>query len=558
MMPYIRTKLLLHPNLLALAWFAAIAFIVSCGVNAEPTLRPTPVLSILPTATPEIHPLVNPIWNVTPSINEQILTSDVIIRASLLSATAETETVSSGDSVASTYRPLQKLRFTAHEYLKGSGPAETVVIVRGEHTYLTETEAQEAADIALSRRNTSWDGRQGILFLRNSFPAQTSSDNTASGASGQASSQAFEFTMSNPEVQSEWDYSINTLSRAWLPAENAAGVSGQSPKPAVSSFIIDGNESPQPVISLADLRSKIAEIVALQSSGENTIAYQECIHFMITRERYYREDPYIPPEFTGNIASGSASGTIVHTYSDSNGTRQYDNFWLGGPDSHLFETHVVDGDSVPSNGYNYVITSAQPLPVGEYRISHHIQSYRYLPCDFKPDNAPDNWTITVTAPENAVHETLFSPSSGGIGEVSAAEFQAGGATTTITGLGWQDGAVTLTLSQYIPLSGYALDFIALDGSVALRLNLAADAPPSAGRGSLTWPVAERPWQDGDPLMLRIREVESAPTPTAAPDLRRRIYRRRYKRPSAALPLTRSRMREIRPSLLCFNGGRNGL
>ena len=517
MMPYIRTKLLLHPNLLALlAWFAAIASIVSCGVNAEPTLRPTPVLPIPPTATPEIHPLVNPIWNVPPSINEQILTSDVIIRASLLSATAETETVSSGARVASTYRPLQKLRFTVHEYLKGSGPAQAIVIVRGEHTYISETEAQNAADIALARRNTSWDARQGVLFLRNSFPAQTS-DSTASGVSGQTSSQAFEFTMSNHEVQTEWDYSINTLSRAWLPAENAAGVSGQSLKPAVGSFIINGNESPQPVISLADLRSKIAEIVALQSSGESTTAYQECIHFMITRERYYREDPYISPEFTGNITSGSASGTIVHTYSDSNGTRQYDNFWLGGPDSHLFETQVVDGDSVPSNGYNYVITSAQPLPVGEYRISHHIQSYRYLPCDFKPDNTPDNWTITVTAPENAVHEALFSPASGGIGEVSAPEFQAGGATTTITGLGWQDGAVTLILSKYISLSGYTLDFIALDGSVALSLNLASDPPSDGGQESLSWPVAERPWQDGDRLMLRIREAESAPTPTAAPE-----------------------------------------
>ena len=156
MMPYIRTKLLLHPNLLALAWFAAIAFIVSCGVNAEPTLRPTPVLPIPPTATPEIHPLVNPIWNVPPSVDEQILTSDVIIRASLLSATAETETVSNGARVASTYRPLQKLRFTAHEYLKGSGPAQAIVIVRGEHTYISETEAQDAADIALARRNTSW------------------------------------------------------------------------------------------------------------------------------------------------------------------------------------------------------------------------------------------------------------------------------------------------------------------------------------------------------------------------------------------------------------------
>ena len=517
MMPYIRIKPLLHLNLLALSLCATVAFVVSCSLNTAPALRPTPALSIPPTATTEIiHPLINPIWRVPPSIDEQILTSAVIVRASLLSAVAETEIVSSDDGVVPTYHPLQKLRFTAHEYLKGSGPAEAVVIVRGEHTYLTETEAQDVADLTLSRRNTSWDGRQGVLFLRHSFPAQTS-DSTASGASGQTP-QAFKFTRSNPEIQSEWDYSINTLSRAWLPAENTADVSGQASNPASGRFIINGSESPPPVISLADLRSKIAEIVALENSGENTREYRECIHFMLTRERYYRDDPYIPQEFTGNIASGLAAGTIVHTYSDSNGTRQYDKFWLGGPDSHLFQTYVVDNDSVPSNGYNHVIASAQPLPMGEYRIFHHIQSYRYLPCDFKPDNTPDNWTITVTAPENAVHEAFFNPSNGGIGDVSPVEFQAGGATTTIIGLGWQDGAVTLTLSPYVSLAGYALDFIDLDGSVVLSLNFAGGGAPLDGdQGSLTWPVAERLWHKGDRLMLRIREAEFVPTATATPE-----------------------------------------
>ena len=251
MMWHVDTKALFRTILLTLALCAVLSFVVACG-DSDELQMPTPTAQILSQA-------INPIWYVPPSIDEQILTSAVIIRASLLSATAETETVSSDDGVAPTFRPLQKLRFTAHEYLKGSGPTEAIVIVRGEHTYLTEIEAQEVAEWTLSSRNTAWDGRQGVLFLRRSFPVEVQ-ESSASGASGQTSTQVFRFTMSNYEVQSEWDYSINSLSRAWLPSENTPSVTGQSLNSGGERFIIDGSETPYPVISLSDLRSRVAEI----------------------------------------------------------------------------------------------------------------------------------------------------------------------------------------------------------------------------------------------------------------------------------------------------------
>ena len=499
----------LHLFLLALC--GVIIFVIACGANATPVTPQARQTSLsIPTATPQIlSQVINSIWNVPPSIDEQILTSAVIVRALLLSVTAETETVVSDAGVASTYRPAQKLQFTSHEYLKGKGPSEVIVIVRGKHTYLTEAKAQEASDQALSRRNTTWDGRQGVLFLNRLYPLYTPSGES-SQASGQASAEIFSFTRSNHVVQSDWDYSIDTLSRAWLPAGNNNDTSGQASESAVDSFITDGSMSMPLTISLAELRSKIEEINTLQTVKQNTPSYQECIFFKVTRERHYRDRPYTPPKRRGTISSGMAAGTLIHTYSDAEGSLMYHNYWLSGPNSSLFRTSIVDDDSDPSNGYNYTLATARPLPIGEYRVFYIRQNYRYIPCDFKPDNAYRDWTVTVTAPDDATHEAFFDPSADGISDVTPTEFLASGATTTITGLRWQDGEVMLSLLPYTPMAGYFLDLIALDGSVALSLNLAAGAPPPNNPGvNLTWAVADRPWQDGDRLMLRIREADSA-------------------------------------------------
>ena len=76
-----------------------------------------------------------------------------------------TETVPSDPGVAPTYRAVQELRFTAHEYLKGSGPTALLVVVRSPHAYLTEAKARADAEFFGRLRVTTWDDRQGVLFL---------------------------------------------------------------------------------------------------------------------------------------------------------------------------------------------------------------------------------------------------------------------------------------------------------------------------------------------------------------------------------------------------------
>ena len=514
-----------HSRLKCLALSAvmtlALCALIACGGNPAPSgpaqefSSPAPAL-LAPTPTPAIFGgsgAHNPIWNVSPSIDEQIFTSSVIVRASLLSATAGTETVASGEGVAPTYRAVQELRFTAHEYLKGTGPAVAVVVVRSEHAYQTETEARQVADSSVAQRNTTWDGRQAVLFLQTLAPPYNLGSGGSDGA-GQTPAPSFAFTLSNYE-QSEWAYSIDTLSRAWLPASNAGSASGQSEASGTVTFITDGSQSPPPVISLADLRSKITEFETTLNSGVSTAAFKDCIHRKILRERYRRADPWSPSQYDAAITSGSALGTEIHRYNNSYRDPKYNRFWLSGPDMNLFQALIVDNDSRASNGYDHTLATARPLPAGNYRVFYNEQSYRYFPCKFVPQDGYIDWTVTVTAPPGTLHEAFFDPGEAGaeVGFPGAssvlkpAGFTLGNTATEITGLSWQNGSVSLTLSNYVSLDGYSLDFYGLDGRMMLSLD-GNGAAVDAAAGILTWRAVSQPWQDGDMLMLRIRQRDT--------------------------------------------------
>ena len=55
------------------------------------------------------------------------------------------------------------------------------------------------------------------------------------------------------------------------------------------------------------------------------------------------------------------------------------------------------------------------------------------------------------------------------------------------------------------LADHMLDFIELDGTVSLSLDV-VDATVDSANDTLSWSVASQPWEDGDKLMVRIREA----------------------------------------------------
>ena len=494
--------------------------VVGCGLWSDrPQSGPGSDASTEPDS---FHGATNPANLYPRSLDQMITRSDVIVRASLLSAAAATETLSGAEGVSPTYRPLHKLRFTVHEYIKGSGSAEIVVIVRPRGTLSTEADAHDFADLWLSPRNTTWDDRQALLFLipetRKWYNDWYDMPNVVSDPGESLSVDTFVFPRSGNNVQSIWKYTIDTLARVWLPSSSAAaaGASGDSADIDSMEFIAGEASYDRPVISLADFRAQKEELEALLKAGEGIEGYAECIAGKLAREQHTRANPDWPtPADEKALGSGLGAGTEVYreTQGRSSLATAYHNYWLSGPDMDLFQAVRIDDDSDPKNGYDHTLETARPLTAGVYDVRYNRQHYYRIPCNYKPDDAYVAWTVTVTAPSGTVHEAFFDPVAIGKGvgadaangTLSPAEFIVNGSSSALQSLMWQDGSATLTLSPYASLAGGFLDVIGLDGSVAHTLSVAEAAVDSAA-GTLTWTAASQPWSAGDRLMLRIRDV----------------------------------------------------
>ncbi len=518
-----------------LALCFAIVFLSACnstqpnpGATQQPSPEPTPATTAQPNSEPTLATtdddgwdwyhdggsggeLPDPTWDVAPSLEEQIFsaldsTSMVVVRATFVSLTPKVETVSGTPTL---YRPIHEIKFTVQEYLEGSGPNEIVVVVRNDFNYGEEELALGHAKYTASNRNSTWDNRPAVLFVELSQPSAGSA-----GAVGSSSTRTAEFMMSNTR-ESSWNYTIDTLSRAWLPAQGSGGGAvGQSDP----EFITNGAKSPPPTITLAALKAKIAALKSELTTGAGTPGFKDCVRGRILHERIARAHGLGPLQLAKTLASGLPSGTAVYRYSESFIESQYNLWWLRGTDAGLFEAVIIDDDQHSWNGYDAGLSTARPLPRGSYRVDYLLQDYADVPCNFKQTYDYLAWTVTVTAPAGAVHEALFDPvaigsavgadASNGVLKPKAFTFD--DVSTELQSLKWESGSATLTLSTPASLSGHTLDFITLDGTVIHSLDWSA---ATVSGNTLTWSVAAQPWQAGDKLMLRIRQGSPAPTPT---------------------------------------------
>ena len=312
----------------------------------------------------------------------------------------------------------------------------------------------------------------------------------------------------NP-IQSEWDYTVDTLSRAWLPAQGFGTV-----QTADLEFITGGSKSTPPTITLAELRSAISEMEATLKAGEGIEGYRKCISGKILRERIRRADPWDPLRPEKTLASGSAAGTEVNRRENRYREPKYNNYWLSGPDAGLFQAMIVDDDSDSATGYDHMLATARPLAAGAYRVFYNSQHHTDFPCNFVPDDAYTDWTVNVAAPEGTLHEAFFDPIAEGTalvaddfrGALKPTEFSSSGATTTIRRIGWDANRAWMELStSTTSLTGHHIDFIELDGSVGLTLDFddATAIATDDGAHILIWGVCDQPWSADDKLMIRM-------------------------------------------------------
>jgi len=464
------------------------------------------------------------------SLEARIASSDVIIRGTVTSVSAVIDgySVIGVDMQPKTARFAHGLAYTfkVAEYLKGNGGTTVVgVALDMDKTYETKALADAETVTHLADRDTQWEDREAIVFLNDYSPGRAESTSAA---------DRFQIGPIRVSGLDDW-YTINSQwLKLWLPSTTAP-VSGSSDDSVTTSstFMLDapgqttmGGGRTDSTITLTNLKSEIATIAAEVAAGDGTAAYAMCVtqkygnisfyENRLEHDKAFRPDAMGPRTF--QIASGLPKGTSVNPAWDvifSLSTSAS----LEGEHAHLFE---VGTD---------VVKTLRPLPGGEYTWVHLDPDPETALCN-APITAAEkeysDYLIQVIPDDLALLEAFFDPVN--VGTTVAADSangvlkpdsftDANGASATIESISYepavgsgQDGTVKLEVDPHTGVANHVVDFIELDGSVSLSLKV-SDATVDSPNDTLSWSVSSQPWEDGDMLMVRIREgLPYAPAP----------------------------------------------
>ncbi len=449
------------------------------------------------------------------SIEEKIIGGTEIVRATLNSVTSEVMLIHNRYGVAG-HRVVLKFNLSVSEYLKGSGPTSIVAVWTDSESYETISEANDRRAVVDAQRDTQWDAREAIIFLYGG-PFDDSPPFKKIKELVQQRADHFNLGGGSPYTLDD-HYSLHSESdRSWLPA-----VSGTDPGDD-QEFLLAVPPTTK-TISLGDLKTRIAEVTAEYNGGDGSERYRECV---VSKYEWLRNQRNWPEERGGTYSvwnlnpstlSGQPAGTVLDqveaygVYPNNKITSH-----IAGADSALFSTGTGASTSIDKNGdgvfdqikYDQMVKLSRPLPAGKYQFELRESWPGFAICNFVISN---EWTVTVTAPTGVLHELLFDPvtvgsavtADGSNGVLDPATFTDGdGVSATVESISYEAGKMKVKIVPWPVLSGKVLDFIELDGTTSLSLNVTNSAVEAASN-TLTWPVSSQPWEDGDKLMVRIR------------------------------------------------------
>ena len=481
------------------------------------------------------------------SLEERIIEADVIARVELKAVSQIVE--SNAFHGETLYSHALKFDFKVLEYLKGNGGSDVVAVAFDtDEMYKSRPGAMVFSDREfLDDRDTQWDDKEAIVFLTSNTPSLPSSSGNDRYAIG-----ILRFN------DNDYFTIDSRYSKRWLPEDssaNASTASGSVGQRFLTGGVpvnievvgVSGASGSSPSMTLATLKTRIEDIAREVGAGDGSKEYRECLHakYVWAREMRFRHDYImsVRPDLgwqgneKHNFASGLSSSSDAFTEAQATfrayGVAEGWEYWLTGKDKDLFSyVHPGIGKSV------------RPLPKGKYEAYAHHRLKKYILCDGYPDilKKYNKMSITVTPPAGTLHEAFFDPVAIGAGfgadasngVLKPASFTpSGGSATTISGIGWEAEKVKIRLSPHTTLADKHIDFLALDASIALRLDFddATVVTEQDNTKSLTWGVCKQPWKAGDLLMLRISESDgdvadatndaeclpATPTPTATPE-----------------------------------------
>ena len=484
-------------------------------ISRQPQPKDAPVSVEVPPPPPTTGdvPLVTgalplPLYAGDSLIEEKIIEHPVVVRATLVSISSDTFDYPDGF-----LRPVLQFTLNVIGYLAGTGPSSIVAVWFGPD-YDTREEADKSRVDILAERDSQWDDREAVIFLADLSTVPPLSTQP------QLSSQ---YSLGvERKYYADDRYSLHSESdKRWLPVVSSSGPTGDS-----KEFLLDVPPTDK-TITLGDLKTRIREVSAELNGGDGSDRYRECV---LEKYRHMRNERNWPEErggtytlwnITQSLVSGQAAGTVLdqkEAYGGYPDTKLP--YWIEGGDSALFDTAdgastVIDKDGDGEDDeddvimYDRMVRLARPLPAGEYRFDFKEIWPYYGGCDFA---ISDEWNVTVTPPDGVLHELLFDPvavgsavtADGTNGVLKPATFADGdGVPATVESISYEAGKVKVKIVPWSTLSGQVLDFIGLDGTTSLSLNV-TNSPDEVANNTLTLPVSSQPWEDGDKLMVRIR------------------------------------------------------
>ena len=498
--------------------------LLACGIFTQGEDGPSPAVAH---ASIPLSPFVG-----EATLEEKILGSTTIVRARMTSFSSGVVVVTdvTQGGTDNRYSPVFRFNLAVSEYLKGTGPSSIVAVWFDGHSYASSDEANDALDIVLEERDAQWDNREAVIFLYN-----------GSTEFGTALDAEFEptdhFLLSlGDRYSSDDSYSLHSESnKIWLPSISTATSTGDGQK-----YLLDVPPTSE-TVTLGDLKDLIGDVAAELDTGDDSEEFIDCVwakYRHLRNQRNFPEAkgrPYGVWKLDYTVESGQPAGTTLDRR-EINGS--FATITLTGEDSDFFSfatstaTEDINGDGALGIFQN--VQFARPVPAGEYTFDMEEAGEGFSLCNFVISNT---WTVTVNAADDTLHELYFDPVAVGStvaadssnGVLKPASFTgANGAATTINSLAWEpastssattDGQVKLLIDDDPDevMGEHILDFIALDGSVSLLLDMfdaTVESRPASGTGTqthrLTWSLSSQPWTAGDRLMVRIREAPLSP------------------------------------------------
>ena len=519
--------------------------LLGCGLFAQPNERtPTPPSGFLARerTTPQVaHPALPVLFHGDTVIEQKILNSNTIVRATMTSLASEVIARADGK-----YKATLKFNLAVSEYLKGTGPSNIVAIWVDGSSYDTTTDAEDAKQRILSERDTQWDDREAIIFLYGD-------GSRFGGALGDRLKQSDHFLIYVGAPYSSDDlYSLHSReNKMWLPSATVSPVSGASSTSDDKTFLLDvpsqtagasisSSIPAESTITLGGLKKRIGDVTDEFNGGDGSNEYKQCVtekYNFQRASRYFIKNKgmksYANRLETSSLSSGQPANTVLYqTQNYGNYPDQRAKTWFEGDYAALFSVtqakaipYDINGDgkfTVATDGIEFTETfnTTRPLPAGKYKVVRKEVWATHLACNFVLSY---DWTVTVTAPTGAIHEAFFDPvklTGGGIGAdkyegtLKPTAFTLNGTAADIQRIVWRpSGQVAMDLDPSPDLFGHVLEFIGLDGKTTLSLDFAkgdgVDRAPS-------WQVCDPPWKAGDLLMIRISASSGASASSAKP------------------------------------------